>query len=109
MTRSYYQRKVVKLLKLVKLQLLQKENLSLKEEAKYRPNIIQSILDLNAELLKLNNFYVNKSMSQYVENESRNNEKNQKIQAVKYQKSLILNRVKENILKIIKKIRDLVK
>ena len=62
----------------VKLQLLEKENLSLKEEAKHKQNIIQSILDQNAELLKLNNSYVNNSILQYVENGSRNNEKNQK-------------------------------
>ena len=62
----------------VKLQLLEKENLSLKEEAKHKQNIIQSILDQNAELLKLNNSYVNNSISQYVENGSRNNGKNQK-------------------------------
>ena len=35
--------------------------------------------------------------------------KTKKIQAVKYQKSLILNRVKEKIRKIIKKIRNIVK
>ena len=35
----------------VKLQFLEKENLSLKEEAKRKQNIIQSILDQNAELL----------------------------------------------------------
>ena len=35
----------------VKLQLLEKENLSLKEKAKRKQNIIQSILDQNAELL----------------------------------------------------------
>ena len=52
----------------VKLQFLEKENLSLKEEAKRKQNIIQSILDQNVELLKLNNSYVNNSMSQYVEN-----------------------------------------
>ena len=51
--------------------------LSLKEEAKRKQNIIQSILDQNAELLKLNNSYLNNSISQYVENGSRNNEKNQ--------------------------------
>ena len=61
----------------VKLQFLEKENLSLKEEAKRKQNIIQSILDQNAKLLKLNNSYVNNSISQYVENGSRNNEKNQ--------------------------------
>ena len=61
----------------VKLQFLEKENLSLKEEAKRKQNIIQSILDQNAELLKLNNSYLNNSISQYVENGSRNNEKNQ--------------------------------
>ena len=61
----------------VKLQFLEKENLSLKEEAKRKQNIIQSILDQNAELLKLNNSYVNNSVSQYVESGSRNNEKNQ--------------------------------
>ena len=60
-----------------KLQFLEKENLSLKEEAKHKQNIIQSILDQNVELLKLNNSYVNNSISQYVENGSRNNEKNQ--------------------------------
>ena len=62
----------------VKLQFLEKENLSLKEEAKRKQNIIQSILDQNAELLKLNNSYVNNIISQYVENECRNNEKNPK-------------------------------
>ena len=62
----------------VKLEFLEKENLSLKEKAKRKQNIIQSILDQNAELLKLNNSYVNNSISQYVENVSRNNEKNQK-------------------------------
>ena len=62
----------------VKLQFLEKENLSLKEEAKRKQNIIQSILDQNSELLKLNNSYVNNSISQYVKNRSRNNEKNQK-------------------------------
>ena len=46
----------------VKLQFLEKENLSLKEEAKHKENIIQSILDQNAELLKLNNSYVNNSI-----------------------------------------------
>ena len=61
----------------VKLQFLEKENLSLKEEAKRKQNIIQSILDQNAELLKLSNSYVNNSISQYVENRSRNKEKNQ--------------------------------
>ena len=61
----------------VKLQFLEEENLSLKEEAKRKQNIIQSILDQNAKLLKLNNSYVNNSISQYVENGSRNNEKNQ--------------------------------
>ena len=50
----------------------------MKEEAKRKQNIIQSILDQNVELLKLNNSYVNNSISQYVENWSRNNEKNQK-------------------------------
>ena len=39
--------------------------------------MIQSILDQNADILKLNNSYVNNSISQYVENGSRNNEKNQ--------------------------------
>ena len=39
-----------------------KENFSLKEEAKRKQNIIQGILDQNAELLKLNNSYVNNSM-----------------------------------------------
>ena len=34
----------------VKLQFLEKENLSLKEEAKRKQNILQSILDQNAEL-----------------------------------------------------------
>ena len=47
----------------VKLQFLEKENLSLKEEAKRKQNIIQSILDQNAELLKLNNSNVNNSIS----------------------------------------------
>ena len=47
----------------------------MREEAKRKQNIIQSILDQNAELLKLNNSYVNNSISQYVENSSRNNEK----------------------------------
>ena len=61
----------------VKLQFLEKENLSLKEEAKRKQNIIRSILDQNAELLKLNNSYVNNIISQYVESGSRNNEKNQ--------------------------------
>ena len=60
-----------------KLQFLEKENLSLKEEAKRKPNIIQSILNQNAELSKLNNSCVNNIISQYVENGSRNNEKNQ--------------------------------
>ena len=41
-------------------------------------HIIQSILNQNAELLKLNNNSVNNSMSQNVENGSRNKEKNQK-------------------------------
>ena len=49
----------------------------MREAAKRKQNIIQSILDQNAELLKLNNSYVNNSISQYVENGSRNNEKNQ--------------------------------
>ena len=49
----------------------------MKEEAKRKQNIIQSILDQNAELLKLNNSYVNNSISQYIENRSRNKEKNQ--------------------------------
>ena len=62
----------------VKLQFLEKENLSLKEEAKHKQNIIQSILNQTAELLKLNNTSVNNSVSQNVENESRNKEKNQK-------------------------------
>ena len=83
--------------------MLKKENLSLKEEPKYRQDIIQSILNQNAEHLKLNNSYINKSISQYIENESRNNEKKQKIQAVKYLKSLILNRFNEKILKMTKK------
>ena len=61
----------------VKLQFLEKENLSLKAEAKRKQNIIQSILDQNTELLKLDNSYVNNSVSQYVENGSGNNEKNQ--------------------------------
>ena len=61
----------------VKLQFLEKENLSLKEEVKRKQNIIQSILDQNAVLLKLNNSYVNNSTSQYVEKRSRNNEKKQ--------------------------------
>ena len=46
----------------VKLQFLEKENLSLKEEAKHKENIIQSILNQNVELLKLNNSYVNNSI-----------------------------------------------
>ena len=50
----------------------------MKEEAKHKQNIIQSILDQNAELLKLNNSYLNNSISEYVENGSRNNEKNHK-------------------------------
>ena len=62
----------------VKLQLLEKEDLSLKEEAKHKQNIIQSIFDQNAQLLKLNNYYVNNSTSQYVEKGSRDNEKNHK-------------------------------
>ena len=62
----------------IKLQFLEKENLSFKKEAKHKQNIIQSILDQNAELLKLNYFYINNTISQYVENGSRNNEKNQK-------------------------------
>ena len=62
----------------VKLQFLEKENLSLKEEAKHKQNIIQSILNQTAELLKLNNTSVNNSVFQNVENESRNKEKNQK-------------------------------
>ena len=61
----------------VKLQLLEKENLSLKEKAKRKQNIIQSILDQNAKLLKLNNSCVNNIIPQYVEKGSRNNEKNQ--------------------------------
>ena len=61
-----------------KLEFLEKENSSLKEKAKRKQNIIQSNLDQNAELLKLNNSYVNNIISQYVENVSRNNEKNQK-------------------------------
>ena len=61
----------------VKQQFLEKENLSLKEEAKRKQNIIQSILDQNGELLRLNNSYVSNSISKYVENGSRNNEKNQ--------------------------------
>ena len=60
-----------------KLQFLQKENLSLKEGVKRKQNIIHSISDQNAEFLKLNNSYVNNSLSQNVENGSRNNEKNQ--------------------------------
>ena len=72
----------------VKLQFLEKENLSLKEEAKRKQNIIQSILDQNAELLKLNNSYVNNIISQYVENECRNNEKNpQKIKQTNIRKA----------------------
>ena len=50
----------------------------MKEEAKHEQNIIQSILDQKSELLKLNNSLVNNSISQYVENGSRNNEKNLK-------------------------------
>ena len=50
----------------VKLQFLEEGNLSLKEEAKCKQNIIQSILDQNAEFLKLNNSYVNNIISQYV-------------------------------------------
>ena len=61
----------------VKLQVLEKENLSLKEEAKRKQNIIRSIVDQNVELLKANNSYVNNSISQHVESGSRNNEKNQ--------------------------------
>ena len=72
----------------VKLQFLEKENLSLKEEAKRKQNIIQSILDQNAKLLKLNNSYVNNSIS-------RNKEKNQKNSSKQYQKNLILNRINE--------------
>ena len=96
----------------VKLQFLEKENLSLKEEAKRKQNIIQSILDQNAELLKLNNPDVNNSISQYIENGSRNNEKNRENssrQVDRYQKSLSLNRVKRKICKIIKKIRNIVR
>ena len=48
----------------VKLQFLEKENLLLKEQAKRNKNLIQSILDQNAELLKLNASYVNNSISQ---------------------------------------------
>ena len=62
----------------VKLQFLEKENLLLKEQAKRNKNLIQSILDQNAELLKLNASYINNSISQWVESGSRNNEKNQK-------------------------------
>ena len=62
----------------VKLKFLEKENLSLKVEAKHKQNIIQSILNQNAELLKLNNSYLNNSMSQYVETGSRSKKKNQK-------------------------------
>ena len=47
----------------------------MREAAKRKQNIIQSILDQNAELLKLNNSYVNNIISQHVENISRNNEK----------------------------------
>ena len=93
----------------VKLEFLEKENSSLKEKAKRKQNIIQSNLDQNAELLKLNNSYVNNIISQYVENVSRNNEKTKKNQVGNYWKSLILNRVKEKICKIIKKIRNIVK
>ena len=50
----------------------------MKAEAKRKQNMIQSILDQNADILKLNNSYVNNSISQYVGNGSRNNEKNQK-------------------------------
>ena len=50
----------------------------MKEEVKHKQNIFQSILDQNAELIKQNNSYVNNSISQYLENGSRNNEKNQK-------------------------------
>ena len=72
----------------VKLQFLEKENLLLKEEAKRKQNIIRSILDQNAELLKLNNSYVNNIISQYVENECRNNEKNpQKIKQTNIRKA----------------------
>ena len=62
----------------VKLQFLDKENLSWKGEAKHKQNIIQSILNENAELLKLNNTYVNNNVSQNFENGSRNKEENQK-------------------------------
>ena len=62
----------------VKLQFLDKENLSSKEEAKHKQNTIQSILNENAELLKSNNTYVNNSMSQNFENGSTNKEENQK-------------------------------
>ena len=61
----------------VKLQFLEKENLSLEEEAKRKQNIIKSILNQNAELLKLNNASVNNSMSQNVKNGSRNKEESQ--------------------------------
>ena len=62
----------------IKLKFLEEEKLLLKEEAKHKQNMIQSILNQNAELLKLNNSYLNNSMSQYVENRSRNKEKKQK-------------------------------
>ena len=68
----------------VKLQFLEKENSSLKEGAKRKQNIIQSILDQNVELLMLNKSYVNNSISQYVLNGSRNKEKTKKIQVDKY-------------------------
>ena len=45
---------------------------------KREQNPIQSILDQNADLLELNNSYVNNSILEYVKNRSRNNEKNQK-------------------------------
>ena len=50
----------------------------MKAEGKRKQNMIQSILDQNANILRLNNSYVNNSISQYVEKGSRNNEKNQK-------------------------------
>ena len=53
---------------LVKLQFFEKKNLSFKEEAKRKQNVIQSILNQNTELLKLNETSVNNSISQNVEN-----------------------------------------
>ena len=75
----------------VKLQFLKKKNLSLREEAKRKQNIIQNILDQNAELLKLNNSYVNNSISQYVENWSRNNEKKNSSRQISEKRDLKLS------------------